>query len=73
MLSHLVKPCTIDQSRLIKRTTIIARMFYHTGVCLLAQTNPIASTSPQVMQEMQNLEMHHAREVCGIVAHVKDR
>ncbi|KAL9125138.1 MAG: hypothetical protein Q9217_005615 [Psora testacea] len=58
---------------LIKRTTIVARMFYHTGVCLLAQTNPLASSNQQVMQEMQNLEMHNARELCGIVAHVKDR
>ncbi|KAL9098184.1 MAG: hypothetical protein Q9163_006107 [Psora crenata] len=58
---------------LIKRTTIVARLFYHTGLCLLAQTNPMATTDPQITQEMRNLEMHHARELCGIVAHVKDR
>lgn len=62
-----------DQSRLVKRTTIVARMFYHTGICLLCETNPMAATNPQVMQEMHEWQMRNARELCGIVAHVKDR
>lgn len=55
---------------LIKRTTIVARLFYHTGMCLLAQTHPLMSTrSP----EMHDLQQTHAHDLCGIVAHVKDR
>ncbi|KAL8738164.1 MAG: hypothetical protein Q9181_001022 [Wetmoreana brouardii] len=55
---------------LIKRTTIVARLFYHTGMCLLAQTHPVLSTrSP----EMHDLQQSHAHDLCGIVAHVKDR
>ncbi|KAL9038203.1 MAG: hypothetical protein Q9214_005380 [Letrouitia sp. 1 TL-2023] len=55
---------------LIKRTTIVSRLFYHTGMCLLAQTHPLMSThSP----EMHELQQTHAHDLCGIVAHVKDR
>lgn len=60
-------------TRLVKRTTIVARMFYHTGIYILSQTNPVASTNQQVLQEMHQLQMQHARELCGIVAHTKDR
>ena len=56
--------------RLIKRTTVVARMFYHTAMCLLAQTNPAMSTSTQEMHDMQ---LSHSHDLCGIVAHVKDR
>ena len=55
---------------LIKRTTIVARLFYHTGMCLLAQTHPIMSTRTA---EMHDLQQTHAHDLCGIVAHVKDR
>lgn len=55
---------------LIKRTTIIARLFYHTAMLLLAQINPARSND---MVEMRNMEDSHAHQVCGIVAHVKDR
>lgn len=54
---------------LIKRTTVIARLFYHTTMCMLARTNPVLQGS----QEMHDLEMNHAHDLCGIVAHVKDR
>ena len=55
---------------LIKRTTIIARLFYHTAMVLLAHTNPImAKEAP----EMHDMEQYHAHQICGIVAHVKDR
>ena len=55
---------------LIKRTTVIARLFYHTAMLLLAQVNPARSND---IGEMRNLEDHHAHQVCGIAAHVKDR
>ncbi len=45
-------------------------MFYHTAMCLLAQTNPAMSTSTQEMHDMQ---LSHSHDLCGIVAHVKDR
>jgi len=51
----------------------VARMFYHTAIIVLAQTNPMASVSQQEMQDMQEMQMHNARECCGIIAHVKDR
>lgn len=55
---------------LIKRTTVIARLFFHTAMCLLAQINPIMAKEAPEMHEM---EQHHAHMICGIVAHVKDR
>ncbi|KAL9098623.1 MAG: hypothetical protein Q9187_009625 [Circinaria calcarea] len=56
---------------LIKRTTIVARLFYHTAVCLLSQIHPMMSTSE--VQEMHDMQLQHSRQICGIVAHVKDR
>ena len=61
--------CT-DRDRIIKRTCIMARLFYHTAVCLLAQIHPTMSLE---IPEMYDLQIHHARQICGIVAHVKDR
>lgn len=55
---------------LIKRTTVIARLFYHTAMVLLAQINPVMTTQTP---EMSALEQHHSHQICGIVAHVKDR
>ncbi|KAL8756381.1 MAG: hypothetical protein Q9184_004522 [Pyrenodesmia sp. 2 TL-2023] len=55
---------------LIKRTSIVARLFYHTGMCLLAQTHPVLSTRTP---EMHDLQQSHAHDLCGIVAHNKDR
>lgn len=55
---------------LIKRATITGRLFYHTCLCLIAQTNPmLPSSSP----EMSSILLDHARQICGIVVHVKDR
>ena len=54
---------------LIKRSTIIARLFYHTAMCLLAQINP----NPMMSDEMHQLEHYHAHQICGITAHVNDR
>ena len=58
-------------SRLIKRPALLGRLLYHTGQCLLAQTNPLepAGTS----EEMRMLQLHHAHQICGIVAHAQDR
>jgi hypothetical protein len=39
-------------------------------MCLLAQINPVMSKDTKEMHEMQ---LHHAHQICGIVAHVKDR
>ena len=36
-------------------------------MCLLAQTHPASS------QEMRDLQLYHSHQLCGIVAHVKDR
>ncbi|CAO2654860.1 Nn.00g115930.m01.CDS01 [Neocucurbitaria sp. VM-36] len=55
---------------LIKRASIIARLFYHTSLVLLAQINPIQGPSEPEMWAM--LEQN-SKFICGISAHVKDR
>lgn len=55
---------------LIKRGTIVARLFYHTCMCLLAQINPIMGPDAEEMRDMQQ---RHSQLICGITAHVKDR
>jgi hypothetical protein len=57
-------------SRLIKRATIVGRLFYHTAMTLLAQTNPIMGKDTQ---EMHTMQLDHSHMICGIAAHVKDR
>ncbi|EXJ84571.1 hypothetical protein A1O3_05241 [Capronia epimyces CBS 606.96] len=57
----------------IKRTTIVARLFYHTAMALLGMVHPLASVQPQTGEEMQEMRVFHSRQICGIVAHVKDR
>lgn len=57
----------------IKRTTIVARLFYHTAMALLGSVHPLADMQPQTAEEMQEMRVYHSRQVCGIVAHVKDR
>ena len=59
--------------RLLKRTAIVSRMFYHTGITLLCESNPLSSSDLQVQHEMETWQLQNARELCGIVAHVKDR
>ena len=59
-----------DLLRLIKRTTIVARLFYHTAMCLLAQIHPRLSVQSPEMHDMQ---IAHSHQICGIAAHVKDR
>ncbi|KAF2152573.1 hypothetical protein K461DRAFT_286443 [Myriangium duriaei CBS 260.36] len=55
---------------LIKRSTIVARLFYHTVMLLLAQIHPYLPADHPEMWEMQK---QHSQMVCGISAHVKDR
>ncbi|CAK3993052.1 Adhesion and hyphal regulator 1 [Lecanosticta acicola] len=56
---------------LVKRTTIVARLFYHTAMLLMAQIHPylFVTNNP----DMSNMQAQHSRMICGIVAHVKDR
>jgi len=61
---------TFPEVWLIKRSTIVARLFYHTAMLLLAQINPVMSKE---VPEMHDMEQQHAHQICGIVAHVKDR
>jgi hypothetical protein len=55
---------------LVKRTTIVARLFYHTAQLLMAQIHPYYSTDNFEMSELQR---RHSQMICGIAAHVKDR
>ncbi|EEH22621.2 hypothetical protein PABG_04832 [Paracoccidioides brasiliensis Pb03] len=55
---------------LIKRTAVVARLFYHTACCLLAQVHP---TESEFSENMMAMQQSHAHDICGIVAHVKDR
>ena len=56
--------------RLIKRAAVIGSLFYHTAMCLLAQINPLDSRDSE---ENRATQLRHAHQVCGIVAHTKDR
>ncbi|RYP53332.1 hypothetical protein DL768_001689 [Monosporascus sp. mg162] len=55
---------------LIKRAAIVGRLYYHMAQCLLAQVNPV---SPRDTADMRTAQLHHAHQVCGIVAHTEDR
>ncbi|TKA64813.1 hypothetical protein B0A55_10551 [Friedmanniomyces simplex] len=55
---------------LVKRTAIVARLFFHTAQLLLAQTHPYYGNDNL---EMTELAKRHSNMICGIVAHVKDR
>lgn len=56
-------------SRLIRRAAVVGRLFYHTAMCLLAQINPL---NPRDSEENREAQLHHAHQVCGIIAHTKD-
>lgn len=58
---------------IIKRATIVARLFYHTAMALLGAMHPMASMDQALADEMAQVKLHHSRQICGIVAHVKDR
>lgn len=55
---------------LIKRAAVIGRLYYHTAMCLLAQIDPLSSRDNE---QNRTIQIHHAHQVCGIVAHTKDR
>ncbi|KAI1332403.1 hypothetical protein F5Y16DRAFT_407639 [Xylariaceae sp. FL0255] len=55
---------------LLKRAAVIGRLYYHMALCILAQVNPTASKDSE---ESLATQQHHAHQVCGIVAHTKDR
>ncbi|EGE83249.1 hypothetical protein RJZ56_002338 [Blastomyces dermatitidis] len=55
---------------LIKRTAVVGRLFYHTACCLLAKIHP---TESEYSENMMAMQQSHAHDICGIVAHVKDR
>ncbi|QKX58432.1 uncharacterized protein TRUGW13939_05554 [Talaromyces rugulosus] len=55
---------------LIRRPAIAARLFYHTTCILLAKCHPVES---EFSTEMRDMQQRHAHDLCGIVAHVKDR
>ncbi|KUI63509.1 Adhesion and hyphal regulator 1 [Cytospora mali] len=57
---------------LIKRAAIVGRLFYHTAMCLLAQINPLKHPHHDD-DETRTIQLHHAHQVCGIVAHTKDQ
>ncbi|EFW14207.1 C6 transcription factor [Coccidioides posadasii str. Silveira] len=55
---------------LIKRSAVVGRLFYHTACCLLAKVHP---TESEYSDDMLSMQHTHAHDICGIVAHVKDR
>ncbi|KAI1748435.1 hypothetical protein F4782DRAFT_542834 [Xylaria castorea] len=55
---------------LIKRAAVVGRLYYHMALCILAQVNPSASKGSE---DSRTTQQHHAHQVCGIVAHNKDR
>ncbi|KAH9889582.1 hypothetical protein F4778DRAFT_773227 [Xylariomycetidae sp. FL2044] len=55
---------------LIKRAAIVGRLYFHTAECILAQVNP---QSPRDADDSRTTQQFHARQVCGIVVHTKDR
>lgn len=55
---------------LIKRAAVVGRLYYHMALCILAQVNPSAAKDSE---DSRTTQQHHAHQVCGIVAHSKDR
>jgi hypothetical protein len=55
---------------LVKRASIVARLFYHTCLVLLAQINPLQGPNEP---EMWTMLEQNSKFICGISAHVKDR
>ncbi|KAJ5782845.1 transcriptional regulator family: Fungal Specific TF [Penicillium paradoxum] len=53
-----------------QRSAIVARLFYHATRILLAKSHPFQS---EFDEEMWKMQCSHANEICGLVAHSKDR
>ena len=64
---------TFPEVWFIKRTTIVTRLFYHTAMALLGAVHPMSSVDQTVLAETDEMRQYHSRQICGIVAHVKDR
>lgn len=58
---------------LIKRPTIVARMFYHSAMALLGGIHPAVDMDQEYKDSLEQMKIYHSRQICGIVAHVKDR
>jgi Fungal Zn(2)-Cys(6) binuclear cluster domain/Fungal specific transcription factor domain len=58
---------------LIKRPTIVARMFYHSAMALLGGIHPDIPMNQDYKDSLEQMKTYHSRQICGIVAHVKDR
>ncbi|KAI0545310.1 hypothetical protein F4679DRAFT_480360 [Xylaria curta] len=54
---------------LIKRAAVVGRLYYHMALCILAQADPSVKNA----EESLTTQQYHAHQVCGIVAHNKDR
>ncbi len=67
---HLAAMANSNSARLIKRAAIIGRLFYHMAMVLMHQINPV---EPRDSPENVKAQKHHAHQICGIVAHTKDR
>ncbi|KAF4982062.1 hypothetical protein FZEAL_2249 [Fusarium zealandicum] len=56
---------------LIQREATVGRLLYHAAQCILSQTHPLEPTT--FTERMRILQLYHAHQVCGIVAHTADR
>ncbi|KHN99345.1 C6 zinc finger domain-containing protein [Metarhizium album ARSEF 1941] len=65
------EPSVFPKFWLAQTSAMLGRIFYHTAQCVLAQVNPIESSEQS--PEMKELQLHHARQVMGIVASDRDR
>ncbi|KAK0627301.1 hypothetical protein B0T14DRAFT_563117 [Immersiella caudata] len=54
---------------LVKRPSTLARLFYHTAMCMLAQINPM---EPRDSEDNRVSQLLHAHHTCGIIAHTND-
>lgn len=55
---------------MLRQSGILGRLFYHTAMCILAQTSPEGAMGG--VGEVAERQLHHSRQICGIVAHSDD-
>jgi len=53
------------------RICIVARLFYHTAMVLLAQIHPLIRTEDS--EDLKQQQRYHSVQICGIAAHSRDR
>ncbi|PTD06512.1 hypothetical protein FCULG_00006744 [Fusarium culmorum] len=56
---------------MIQREATIGQLLFHTAHCILLQTHPTESFRSS--ERLRVLQLHHAYQVCGIVAHTTDK